>query len=62
MNQQIFEYNRSLYADDGAIIFESYKDIANGSKIIDTFLKKFGLLMHKSNQRLNLFTFQAVMT
>ena len=41
LNQQIFEYNRSLYADDGAILFESYMDIVNGSKIIDTVLKNW---------------------
>ena len=50
LNQQIFEYNRSLYADDGAILFESYMDLVNGSKIIDAVLKKFGLLMHKGDK------------
>jgi len=50
LNQQIFEYNRSLYADDGAILFESYMDLVNGSKIIDAVLKKIGLLMHKGNK------------
>jgi len=50
LNQQIFEYNRSLYADDGAILFESYMDLVNGSKIINAVLKKFDLLMHKGDK------------
>ena len=45
LNQQTFEYNRSLYADDGAILFGSYMDLVNGSNIIKAVLKKLGLLM-----------------
>jgi len=32
LNQQIFEYNRSLYANNSAILFESCMDLVNSSK------------------------------
>ena len=49
----MFEYNRSLYADDGAILFESYMDLVNGLIIIDVVLKKIGLLMYRGDKEKN---------
>ena len=52
-NFSTFHFNRSLYADDGAILFTSTIDLHKGCKIIDEHFKKFGLLMHKGNRNEN---------
>lgn len=41
-----FDFSHSLFADDCAFIFASRNDLVSGTEVINTHLKKCGLLMH----------------
>lgn len=45
-NTETFTVPRSLYADDGAFLWESRPDLASGLHRLYRILKDFGLLMH----------------
>jgi hypothetical protein len=41
-----FDFWKSLYADDGAFLFETRSDLEKGTKLIYEHFRKFGLQMH----------------
>jgi len=45
-NGKIFDFWKSLYADDGAFLFETRNDLEKGAKLIYTHFRRFGLQMH----------------
>ena len=42
----LFDFWRSLYADDGAFIYASSKDMIQGISLLHAHFKRFGMLMH----------------
>ena len=42
----VFQFFRSLYADDGAFMFSSRDDMIKGMSILHLHFQQFGLLMH----------------
>ena len=42
----LFDFWRSLYADDGAFIYASREDMIQGTSLLHAHFKRFGMLMH----------------
>ena len=47
----IFQFFRSLYADDIAFMFSSRDNMINGMNLLHLHLQSFGLLMHVSTRK-----------
>ena len=42
----LFDFWRSLYADDGAFVFTSREDMIRGTSLLHAHFKRFSMLMH----------------
>ena len=42
----LFDFWRSLYADDGAFVYTSREDMIRGTSLLHAHFKRFGMLMH----------------
>ena len=42
----LFDFWRSLYADDGALVYTSREDMIRGTSLLHAHFKRFGMLMH----------------